>query len=45
MEPFALGGASTAGNLRLLCASHNQLTALSAYGQKKMEGFRAKAPS
>jgi hypothetical protein len=37
IKPFALGGAATADNLRLLCASHNTLMAVGTYGLRKME--------
>jgi hypothetical protein len=40
IEPFARGGPPTAGNLRLLCAAHNQLEAERVYGSEWMRRFR-----
>ena len=40
VEPFARGGPPTAGNLRLLCAAHNQLEAERVYGSEWMRRFR-----
>ncbi len=37
--PFAMGGKSTAENLRLRCRAHNQLTAIAVYGEKKIAKF------
>ena len=37
--PYAMGGPSTADNLRLLCAKHNQFTATQVYGKKHMDKF------
>jgi hypothetical protein len=34
--PFALGGASTSENARHLCRAHNQLSAIGAFGVRKM---------
>lgn len=39
IEPFALGGTHEPSNLRLLCATHNQLAAENAYGSSKIRGF------
>jgi 5-methylcytosine-specific restriction endonuclease McrA len=36
-HPFALGGATTATNLCLLCAAHNRHTARKAFGQTHVE--------
>ncbi len=38
-RPHALGGATTAANLRLRCRVHNQLAALEAFGARKMARF------
>jgi 5-methylcytosine-specific restriction endonuclease McrA len=35
--PFARGGPSTAGNLRLLCARHNRFTAYKIFGERARE--------
>jgi hypothetical protein len=40
VEPFARGGPPTPGNLRLLCAAHNQVEAERAYGSQWMRRFR-----
>jgi hypothetical protein len=40
VEPFAQGGAATLENLRLLCASHNQLEAERVYGSDWMRRSR-----
>ena len=37
--PFARGGSSGAGNLRLLCAEHNRMEAERAYGRDHMKRF------
>ncbi len=37
--PFAMGGASTAVNLRQVCSSHNKLAAIQFYGREKMREF------
>lgn len=42
IRPFALGGESTAENLRLLCRAHNQLEAERVFGRKFMEARRAR---
>ena len=42
IEPFALGGLSTFGNLKLLCPAHNQYSAIQAFGLSKMRGFWVK---
>jgi 5-methylcytosine-specific restriction endonuclease McrA len=36
IQPHALGGTNEPSNLRLLCASHNQLMAIRTYGEKHM---------
>jgi hypothetical protein len=35
--PVALGGQSTAQNLKLVCAAHNQLSAIKIFGHKQMQ--------
>jgi hypothetical protein len=40
--PFAMGGPSTADNLRLLCAKHNQFTAIQVYGKQHMNRYTCK---
>ena len=40
IKPWAMGGETSAGNLRLLCASHNRLAAIEAYGEAKMGPFQ-----
>ncbi|MGE3974378.1 MAG: HNH endonuclease [Bdellovibrionales bacterium] len=40
IKPFAIGGKSTVDNLRILCASHNALTAIRFYGKSKMENYQ-----
>jgi hypothetical protein len=37
VRPFGLGGQSSFENLRLLCSTHNQCTAIQAYGLQKMQ--------
>jgi hypothetical protein len=37
--PFAKGGKTSAENLKLLCPAHNQLSAIHAYGLKKMQKY------
>jgi 5-methylcytosine-specific restriction endonuclease McrA len=37
IKPFARGGKTTFENLKLLCPSHNKLTAIQAYGLPKMQ--------
>ena len=37
--PWAMGGETSARNLRLLCANHNRLAAIEAYGERKMLPF------
>ncbi len=44
IQPAALGGPSTVGNLRILCRSHNALAAEHAFGREHMEACRNKAP-
>jgi 5-methylcytosine-specific restriction endonuclease McrA len=41
--PYAQGGAATAGNVRLLCQTHNQLEAERTYGAGFMEHKREQA--
>jgi 5-methylcytosine-specific restriction endonuclease McrA len=41
--PVARGGTSTAGNLRLLCRTHNQYAAEQLYGEEFMQGKRAQS--
>ncbi|GEJ56747.1 HNH endonuclease [Anaeromyxobacter diazotrophicus] len=43
IEPVALGGRSTAGNLRLVCRNHNSLHAEHVFGREHMEQFRKDA--
>ena len=43
IRPAALGGPSTVENLRLLCRSHNALSAEHAFGREHMEACRNKA--
>jgi 5-methylcytosine-specific restriction endonuclease McrA len=38
IKPFAMGGANTIDNLRLLCGRHNRLAAEKVYGRGFMEG-------
>jgi len=42
--PFAMGGRSTADNLRVTCASHNQQAARQAFGAEWMARFSAQPP-
>jgi len=42
IQPFAFGGASSEGNLRLFCAAHNRWAAIQKFGTKKMDGFLKK---
>jgi hypothetical protein len=44
VQPFALGGQATAGNLRLACAAHNLLAARRVFGDALMDGFAPAAP-
>ena len=44
IRPFAQGGETTVGNLRLLCGKHNRLEAERVYGKKHMEQFRKEQP-
>ncbi|MEK7357433.1 MAG: HNH endonuclease [Bdellovibrionota bacterium] len=39
MAPFALGGSNDLENLRLVCRSCNQRSAIEVYGAKKMESY------
>lgn len=39
IQPLALGGKSSEENLRLRCRAHNQLAAISVFGQQKMQYF------
>ncbi len=43
IRPAALGGPSTVENLRILCRSHNALSAERAFGRAHMEACRNKA--
>jgi 5-methylcytosine-specific restriction endonuclease McrA len=43
IRPAALGGPSTVENLRILCRSHNALSAEHVFGRAHMELFRGKA--
>ncbi|MEO0323912.1 MAG: HNH endonuclease signature motif containing protein, partial [Myxococcota bacterium] len=40
--PWAKGGASTAGNLRLRCRTHNQMAADQSFGRGFMDGRRTR---
>jgi hypothetical protein len=42
--PRGRGGSSEAGNLRLLCRFHNQLTARATYGDDLMDRFAREVP-
>ena len=39
-DPYGLGGARSAGNVRLLCKVHNLYMAEKDYGKKKMDRYR-----
>ncbi|MGB8932333.1 MAG: HNH endonuclease signature motif containing protein, partial [Anaeromyxobacteraceae bacterium] len=39
VHPFALGGESSAANLKLACAAHNLLAARRVYGDELMDRF------
>jgi 5-methylcytosine-specific restriction endonuclease McrA len=39
IHPVGKGGTSEVGNLRLLCAAHNQFAAIESYGAFKMQEF------
>ena len=39
VTPWAMGGETSTQNLRLLCANHNRLAAIDAYGERKMLPF------
>ncbi len=41
--PLARGGASTVGNLRVICGFHNQLAARQAFGEEWMDRFTSKS--
>ena len=41
--PFARGGTSTVGNVRLLCATHNELSARQVFGEAWMDRFASRA--
>jgi hypothetical protein len=45
IRPFALGGDSTAGNIRLACAAHNLLAARRAFGDALMDRYVPVRPS
>lgn len=38
-QPFAMGGKTTAENLRLACKAHNQMFAVAVYGMKKISSY------
>ncbi|WP_371869309.1 HNH endonuclease [Anaeromyxobacter diazotrophicus] len=40
IHPVALGGRSTADNLRLVCRTHNSLHAEQVFGREHMDRFR-----
>jgi hypothetical protein len=42
--PFAQGGENNAGNLKVVCKSHNQWRAVEIYGYSKMSGFLGGKP-
>ena len=42
IDPFALGGETTASNLRHFCDSHNKLAAIQAFGSEAMEQWLGK---
>jgi hypothetical protein len=44
VQPRARGGKSTVANLRLLCATHNDLAARQAYGDAWMDRFTGAGP-
>ena len=44
IHPAGLGGPSTVGNTRLLCAAHNMLHAEQTYGREHMAQFRRGEP-
>jgi len=41
--PLARGGTSTVSNLRVLCATHNQLAARQAFGEAWMDQFTSRS--
>ena len=41
--PLARGGTSTVGNVRVLCAAHNQLAARQVFGEAWMDRFTARS--
>ncbi|HEX7490015.1 MAG TPA: HNH endonuclease signature motif containing protein, partial [Anaeromyxobacteraceae bacterium] len=41
--PLARGGASTVSNIRILCATHNQLAARQVFGEAWMDRFASRA--
>lgn len=43
--PFALGGETELGNLRLLCRQHNQFSAIQIFGKEKMKRYLSPALS
>jgi 5-methylcytosine-specific restriction endonuclease McrA len=43
IRPVALGGKSTADNLRLCCRAHNSLYAEQIFGREHMDQFRKDA--
>ena len=44
IRPAALGGPSTVENLRILCRTHNALSAEQVFGREHMQACRNKAP-
>jgi CRISPR/Cas system Type II protein with McrA/HNH and RuvC-like nuclease domain len=45
IKPFAIGGDSSASNVRLLCSTHNQYEAERTYGADFMSLKRGRAAS
>jgi 5-methylcytosine-specific restriction endonuclease McrA len=43
IDPYALGGATSVANVRLLCRAHNQFEADRAYGAEFMRQKRERA--
>lgn len=41
--PLARGGASTVSNLRVLCATHNDLAARQVFGEEWMDRFTSRS--
>ncbi|MGE3973472.1 MAG: HNH endonuclease [Bdellovibrionales bacterium] len=40
IKPYAIGGENSVDNLRILCANHNELTAIRFYGKNKIESYQ-----